>query len=342
MRCMKRIISIRSYGVKLGSTGNRFVITGKGVDKQTIPALDISEIILYGKAINITTSAILLAIKNQIPIFFMNRYGRPYSMISPIVASGTISTKRAQYSALNDRRGFELARAFIYGKMKNQERLLRLRANSERYDRAVQIRMYADNIAKLADSLLNIEYDGHYNETRAKIMRLEAEAARDNYWKGFALLLPDGFIFEKREHRHARDPVNILLNYGYGFLLTRVINAIIISGLDIHAGFLHADRAGRESLALDLIEEFRQPVVDITILKMLRLKELKRDEILEVDDSNNVRLSKGTLHKVINSLKERLEHRSDMYSIEDRIVEQARDVARFLRGEITEYKPFII
>lgn len=339
---MKRIISIRSYGVKIGSTGNRFVITGKDVEKQTIPALDISEVLLYGKAINITTSAILLAVKNQIPIFFMNGYGRPYSMISPIVASGTILTKRAQYSALNDRRGFELARAFIYGKMKNQERLLRLRANSERYDKAKQIRMYADNIAKLADSLLNIEYNGHYNDIRARIMGLEAEAARDNYWKGFALLLPDGFTFEKREHRHARDPVNILLNYGYGFLLTRIINAIIISGLDIHAGFLHADRAGRESLALDLIEEFRQPVVDITILRMLRLKELKSDEILEVDNSNNVRLSKGTLHKVINALKERLEHRSDMHSIEDWIVEQARNVARFLRGEIEEYKPFII
>ncbi len=336
---MKKIISIRSYGVKIGSTGNRFLISGKDIDKQMIPAVDISEILLYGKAISITTSAIILAVKNQIPIFFMNRYGKPYSIISPIIASGTILTKRAQYSAVNDRRGFALARAFIYGKMKNQERLLRLRANSEAYEKAVQIRMYADNIAKLTESLLTIEYD--QNTYKSKIMRLEAEAAKDNYWKGFALLLPNDLMFEKREHRHARDPVNILLNYGYGFLLTRVINALIISGLDIHAGFLHADRAGRESLALDLIEEFRQPVVDITILKLLRLKELKKDEILEVSD-NGVRLSKTTLHKVIDSLKERLEHKSGMHSIEDCIVEQARNVARFLRGEIDEYKPFMI
>lgn len=343
---MKKIVSIRSYGVKVGSTGNRFVISGKDIDKQSIAALDISEILLYGKAISITTNAIMLAVKNQIPIFFMNRYGRPYSMISPIVASGTILTKRAQYSAVNDRRGFELARAFVYGKMKNQERLLRLKANSEVREKAMHIRMYADNIARLAESLLAIEYDQHatYKDINARIMGLEAEAAKNNYWKGFAMLLPDGITFEKREHRHARDPVNILLNYGYGFLLTRVINAIIISGLDMHAGFLHTDRAGRESLALDLIEEFRQPVVDITILKLLRLKELKRDEILEVnhDDDSDVRLSKVALSKVVNALKERLEHKVNMYSIEEWIVEQARNVARFLKGEIEEYRPFAL
>lgn len=355
-KIMKRILSIRSYGVKIGSTGNRFIIKSRGSDseRQTLPAPEVSEILLYGKAINITTSAIMLAVKNQIPIFFMNRYGRPYSMISPIVASGTILTKRAQYSAVNDRRGFELAKAFIFGKMKNQERLLRLRANTEAPDTASQIRTYADNIARFADTLLALEYPDLNTNARARIMELEAMAARDNYWKGFALLLPDGFVFSKREHRGARDPVNTLLNYGYGFLLTRVINAIIISGLDMHAGFLHVDRAGRESLALDLIEEFRQPVVDITVLRLLRLKELKRDEILEVDGisggysdnecSNNhsARLSKIALQKVINLLKERMEQKVNMHSIEEWIVEQARNVARFLKGDVQEYKPFIM
>ncbi len=332
---MRKIISIRSYGVKVGSTGSRFVIISKE-GKQILPALDISEILLYGKAISITTSAIMLAMKNRIPIFLMNSSGRPYSIISPIIATGTILTKRAQYSAKNDKRGFELAKAFIYGKMKNQERLLRLKASYER-DNASEIRRYADNISKLTETLLMLEYGEQ--DARAKIMTLEAIAARENYWKGFALLLPDGFMFIKREHRNARDPVNMLLNYGYGFLLTRVINAIIISGLDIHAGFLHEDRSGRESLALDLIEEFRQPVVDVTLLKMLRLKELKRDEILDTNDGT--KLSKSTLQKVIAALKERLEEKVSMLSIDDWIVEQARNVARFLRGEIPEYKPFI-
>ncbi|MCS6768618.1 MAG: CRISPR-associated endonuclease Cas1 [Candidatus Nitrosocaldus sp.] len=338
---MKRIISIRSYGVKIGSTGNRFVITSKGSERQMVPASDISEILLYGRAINITTSAIMLAVRNQIPVFFMNRYGRPYSMISPIVATGTILTKRAQYSAVNDKRGFELARAFVYGKMKNQERLLRLRANTQPPSTAPQIRKYADGIAGLTDTLLALEY-GIGMDARARMMEIEAEAAREYYWKGFALLLPDGFTFTKREHRHARDPVNVLLNYGYGFLLTRVVNAIVISGLDMHAGFLHKDRAGRESLALDLIEEFRQPVVDLTVLKLLRLKELKRDEILEVDDGHDARLGKVALQKIINALKERLEQKVNMHSMEDWMVEQARNVARFLKGEVSEYRPFIM
>lgn len=332
---MRKIISIRSYGVKVGSTGNRFLISSKE-GKQTIPALDISEILLYGKAINITTSAIMLAVKNRIPIFLMSNSGRPYSIISPIIASGTVLTKRAQYSARNERRGFELAKAFIYGKMRNQERLLRIKASTER-EKAAEVRRYADNISELAERLLMLEYDEH---SKSKIMMLEATAAKDNYWKGFTLLLPDGFTFIKREHRNAKDPVNMLLNYGYGFLLTRVINAVIISGLDIHAGFLHEDRAGRESLALDLIEEFRQPVVDATVLKILRLKELKMDEVVDAD--NGTRLSRSALQKIIAALKERLEQKVNMLSIDDWIVEQARNIARFLRGEVQEYRPFIM
>src|SRR5204862_398077 len=69
-----------------------------------------------------------------------------------------------------------------------------------------------------------------------------------------------------REGRGATDPLNAALNYGYGILYAQVERALLLAGLDPYAGFLHADRPGKPSLVLDLIEEFRQAVVDRTLI----------------------------------------------------------------------------
>src|SRR5438477_161295 len=72
-----------------------------------------------------------------------------------------------------------------------------------------------------------------------------------------------------RETRGAVDPLNSALNYGYGVLYAQVEQALILAGLDPYAGFLHADRPGKPSLVLDLIEEVRQTVVDRTVIGLV-------------------------------------------------------------------------
>jgi len=72
-----------------------------------------------------------------------------------------------------------------------------------------------------------------------------------------------------REGRGAHDPLNAAFNYGYGVLYGQVERALVLAGLDPYAGFIHVDRPGKPSLTLDLIEEFRAPVVDRTILGMV-------------------------------------------------------------------------
>jgi CRISPR-associated protein Cas1 len=74
--------------------------------------------------------------------------------------------------------------------------------------------------------------------------------------------MPEQYDWPGREGRGAQDPLNSLLNYGYGILYGQVEQAIILAGLDPYAGFLHADRPGKPSLTLDLIEEFRQVAID--------------------------------------------------------------------------------
>jgi hypothetical protein len=82
-------------------------------------------------------------------------------------------------------------------------------------------------------------------------------------------MLPDALGFAGRSHQGATDAVNAALNYGYGILTAHVWGAVMNAGLEPFAGFLHVDRSGKPSLVLDLMEEFRQPVVDRPILSWL-------------------------------------------------------------------------
>jgi CRISPR-associated endonuclease Cas1 len=82
-------------------------------------------------------------------------------------------------------------------------------------------------------------------------------------------MLPDALGFAGRSHQGATDAVNAALNYGYGILTSHVWGAVMNAGLEPFAGFLHVERSGKPSLVLDLMEEFRQPVVDRPILSWL-------------------------------------------------------------------------
>lgn len=326
---MKKVIAITGYGVKIGASGNRFVIKSKDGENKIV-ADDVGEILMHGSALNITTSAIMLAVKYRIPIFFTTRYGKPYSMITSIISSGTVLSRREQYKAINDGRALELARAFVYGKIKNQEYLLRVRANDllkSDKDLSIRVREYAHSIKAMLSKIDVDNIDA--------LREIEARSAKE-YWHGFAILIPSELGFKAREHRGAKDPVNSLLNYGYGVLLSRIINSIILAGLDPYAGFLHVDRSGRPSLALDLIEEFRQPIVDHTVLKMIRLREIRYDSIINDDG-----LSKDAISTILHNLKIRLEERHNGYELGYHILEQARSLARYLR-EGSRYNPFVL
>ena len=79
----------------------------------------------------------------------------------------------------------------------------------------------------------------------------------------------DKVNFPGREHRDSTDPVNSLLNYGYGMLYRQVEGAVILAELDPFGGYLHVDRPGKLSLVYDFVEEFRQQVVDRVVVAML-------------------------------------------------------------------------
>jgi len=124
-----------------------------------------------------------------------------------------------------------------------------------------------------------------------------------------------------REHRGATDAVNAMLNYGYGILYGSVWGAVLNAGLEPLAGFLHVDRSGKPSLVLDLVEEFRQPVVDRAVLSAVNLGMNVRMENGLLDRDSRELISARVLERLVSAER----HLGKEYQVRSIIQIQARN-----------------
>ena len=125
-----------------------------------------------------------------------------------------------------------------------------------------------------------------------------------------------------------RGLVNAALNYGYGILYGNVWGAALNAGLEPFAGFLHVDRPGKPSLVLDLVEEFRQPVVDRAILSAVNLGMSIHLENGQLDKTSRDMIAARVLDRLVSTEK----HDGKEYQIRSIIQMQARRLGSFLRG----------
>src|SRR5207248_8007396 len=136
--------------------------------------------------------------------------------------------------------------------------------------------------------------------------------------------------FLGRASRGAQDEVNSLLNYGYGILYAQVWGAVLNAGLEPFAGFLHVDRPGKPSLVLDLVEEFRQPIVDRVVIAHVNLGEgiKMQDGLLDVETRSAI------AEKVLSRLDAREPFEGKSYQARSIVQMQARRVASFVRRDV--------
>jgi CRISPR-associated protein Cas1 len=144
-----------------------------------------------------------------------------------------------------------------------------------------------------------------------------------------SIILEGKTAFPGRQTRGAMDPVNSALNYGYGILYGQVSAAIVNAGLEMYAGFLHVDRSGKPALVLDLVEEFRAPVVDRAVLAIVN-----QGVILETDAHG---LTAATRRLVADRVLERIAtpvpYEGKRWTLGTIIQNQARHLAVACRGE---------
>jgi CRISPR-associated protein Cas1 len=305
-------------------------------DQVELPLFRISEIVVASSGVSVSTDLIEACCELGIRVSFLTPGGRPYAMLSSPMLTATVLTRREQMAAYGDGRGLEVAKAVVRGKLTNQANLLKYfgkylkEANPEAFPRLTKV--VAGIEAKRADNdRVTAE---RVDDARATLMGLEGAAGR-LYWAGVKLLLGDRVPFETREHRGATDQVNSALNYGYGILYTQVWGALMNAGLEPFAGFLHVDRPGKPSLVLDLIEEFRQPVVDRAVIALVT-----KGATLEIREGMLTAESRRAVaHAVLERLEAEVSFRGRRHRLKSVIQLQARNLAGFLRGDGT-YRPF--
>jgi CRISPR-associated protein Cas1 len=257
--------------------------------------------------------------------------------------NGNVHLRRTQYRvADNAYKSCEIARCFIYGKLYNSrwsiERTKRdhtLRINAERFENASQ------SLKALLPNVLA--------EKSLEALRGWEGAAAKIYFSMFDDMIlrdKDNFFFHERNRRPPMDNVNALLSLTYSILCNQCASALESVGLDSYVGFMHQDRPGRYSLALDLMEELRPCYADRFVLSLVNNRVIKAEDF-EKSESGAVILKKSGRSALFKSWRERqvetLKHPFLGEKISWGLVPyvQALLLARYLRGDMDAYPPFL-
>ncbi len=330
---------VDGFGAFLGVKSERLQVRQEGKVTQEIALCELEGVMVTGRGVSLSCDALRKCVEAGIPLSFVAFNGAPYARLEAPGLAGTVQTRRAQLLAYEDGRGVALALAFSRGKLTNQANLLKYMAkyrqqvDSNAYRLAREAAAQIEALRTEATALTAERVD----DLRPALLNREGRAAAI-YWSTIGSMLLSEEPWPGREHRGATDPLNSALNYGYGILYSQVEHAAILAGLDPYAGFVHVDRPGKPSLVLDLIEEFRQPVVDRTVFGLVNKR-----VALKIDDDGllDERTRKFLAEKVLARLDAPERHEGHQRPLRQIVQAQARRVAAFLRGERPEYKPFI-
>jgi CRISPR-associated protein Cas1 len=345
---------IDEYGVHVGKHSQRLQVMriGEGTPSERLvqqaPLMHLETVVVTGRGISLSADAVEACTERGIPIFFLNSLGRPYAALYSAGLTGTVLTRRAQLAALasdldgetHGRRGVAVALAFAEGKIRNQANLLRYMAKYRKEadpDLYQEIDRCASQALAHLPELEKLATAARVDDIRFELLGIEGRAAK-RYWHAVKLILPEEAGWPGRKGRGARDPVNSALNYGYGILYSQVERALVLAGLDPYGGFIHVDRPGKPSLVLDLIEEYRQAIVDRTVFGLVNRG------VKLVQDERGL-LTKETRRKLADKVLARLEaparYEKKRLPLRAVLQSQARHLATYLRGDRRHYEPFV-
>ena len=291
-------------------------------------------IALVGR-VHITSEATRLSLDQGIAVSWLSRSGKLLGRMVPEL-SRTADLRLHQFRMTEDHTAaMILCRAFIDAKLANASAVLSsIRSNrpgEPRFSAAIShlhgVRKRVA-VAKDRDSLLGFEGEG---------------ASR--YFSAFGLAFSGDIGFEVRRRRPPPDPANALLSLGYVLLANLITGTLEARGFDPYAGFLHTPRSGRPGLALDLIEEFRHPVVDRFVLRLCNRRQF-RPTCFEADrGTSGLRLTRAGLRRFFREWEACLDARmvglAEHLSVEQVIQRQVDRLASHVRGR-DAYQPVLL
>lgn len=332
---------ITTQGSYLSKDGETVDVLVDGASRLKIPLHTLDGIVCFGQ-VSMSPFLMSACAERDVAVSFLTENGRFLACVRGPV-SGNVLLRREQYRrADSPEESARLANFFLAGKLANARSVLRraARDHGERVDAA----SLSDVADRLTGCLAQME-----GATLDALRGIEGDASR-SYFGVFDHMVTkkeEAFAFRGRSRRPPLDRVNCLLSFLYTMVCHDCRSALESVGLDPQVGFLHRDRPGRPSLALDLMEEFRAVIADRLVLSLINLGQVKR-EGFQVTGSGAVLMDDDTRKAVLVAYQKRKQEILSHPFLNEKMPMglvfhvQAALLARCLRGDLDGYPPFVV
>ena len=315
------------YNKTMHKTDNHIVIKDKDEVIFDDLAEKIDNITILGKGY-VTFDALSLLTKNNANIISITYDNQINYIIHNINSQTTVTLLKKQVYYSDSFHSLLTSKEIIKSKIKNQMYTLKT-LNKNKEDSEIK-----ENILKLEENILKVDETNTKNEIRG----IEGISSLI-YWSSIKNIIPSEYNFENRSKKPATDLFNAMLNYGYAILSSQITIKILEAGLNPDIGLLHADLNYRHSLTYDLIEEFRQQIVDKTMISMINNRQIK------IEDYQNQLITldkrKIIIEKILKKLKNRINYRNHEKTYDEILNEQVIKLKESILND-TNYEGFYI
>ena len=322
--------------------GETLVLMVDQVKRGQVPLHHLGSIVCLGRVM-ISPKLMARCMQDGRSIVWLDENGRFHARVEGQV-SGNILLRQAQFRAADKPdMALRLSQAFIAGKLRNSRNVLMRSARDSKDDSEKQA------LTKAAKALaINLRNVGQA-DSPASVLGLEGDAARVYFEQFNTMIKPQmrsEFEYKGRSRRPPKDAVNALISFLYALILNDCRSALETVGLDPQLGFFHTVRPGRPALALDLLEEFRAVLGDRLALTLINRGQLHLKDF-EFREGGAVYLNEAGRKTVVFAYQERkketLQHPVLEQAVEIGLLPllQARLLARYLRGDVASYIPFL-
>lgn len=341
---MKKLLNtlyVMSETGYLSLDGENVVLLENDKEMGRIPLHNLEEIVSFGY--RGTSPALMGACaERNVSLCYLTPQGKFLARVTGKI-KGNVVLRRQQYDSCMDKeKAMDISRNYILAKVYNSRWIL------ERACRDHSLQIDLEKVKEASQKLKNALDDIKVCETAEQLRGFEGEAASVYYGVFDELILQQKkeFQFQGRNRRPPQDPINALLSFAYTLLANSAGTALETVGLDPYVGYLHTERPGRMSLALDLMEELRAPLADRFVLSLVN-KKIVNGKDFQKKENGAVLMKEETRRSILTEWqkkkKEIITHPYLNEKVEWGMVPyvQSMLLARFLRGDLDGYPAFL-
>lgn len=341
---MKKLLNtlfVTNENAYLSKDGENIVISA---DKEVLGRfpIHILESVICFNYYGISPALMKLCNENHVLVSFLNPQGQFCARLVGL-ENGNVLLRREQYRLADEDRALEYVRNIVYAKGLNSRRVLSRTLRD--HPGQVDTKRIQASISDIDSSLELVKKAKSIDSLRGD----EGVIAK-RYFDVFDEMIMqqrESFFFIGRNRRPPTDRVNALLSFFYTLIRLDCMSALEAVGLDTYVGFLHVDRPGRPSLALDLMEELRAPFADRAVLSMINLQ-IVSERDFEVKENGSVLLKDRSRSKILDYWQKQKQVEILHPFLQEKVKKglvpyvQAMLLSRTIRGDLESYPPFIL